>query len=121
LNTLINGTVQSTIGGNVQVICSTGLRPSISLNAGTNAQAGGGRALVDTNATSATPIPYQLYADPAHSKVYEPDTPQELPAITAANTAQNIPIYGVIDPKQQTNKTPAAGTYTDTVTATLSW
>ncbi len=121
LNTIINGTVQSTVGGNVQIICTTGLTPSISLNAGANAQAGGERALVATGVTGATPIPYRLFADPGHSKEYVANTPQVLPIITTADTAQNIPIYGLITPSEQTNKTPAAGTYNDTVTATLSW
>lgn len=36
-------------------------------------------------------------------------------------TAQSIPIYGRIIPADQSSTAPTAGTYTDTVTATLSW
>ncbi|WP_458368314.1 spore coat protein U domain-containing protein, partial [Rahnella perminowiae] len=41
--------------------------------------------------------------------------------LTTGTTAQNIPIYGRVLPADQTSTTPAAGTYNDTVVATLSW
>jgi len=122
LNSPISATVQGTAGGNVTVNCSTGLTPSITLNGGlapsTNATP---QRTLNSSAQGATPIPYRLYSDAAHTREYVINTAQALPTITAGNATQNIPIYGYINPADQTNKKPAAGTYVDTVVATLSW
>lgn len=122
LNSPINGTVQGTAGGNVTVTCSTGLTPSIALNGGLTPSTGATPQRTLTSvAAGATPIPYRLYSDAAHTKEYVINTAQALPVIGAGNATQNIPIYGYINPTEQANKTPASGTYVDTVVATLSW
>jgi len=122
LNSPITGSVQSTTAGNVTITCSTGLTPSISLNGGLNPTTTAPIARTMTSlAAGATPILYRLYFDPARTREYQINTPQALATVTSGTTTQNIPIYGYINPVDQTNKTPATGTYNDTVVATLSW
>ncbi|MOA35770.1 Spore Coat Protein U domain protein [compost metagenome] len=63
-------------------------------------------------------IPYRLYSDSARTTEIAINTPI---ALTTGTTAQNIPIYGRVLPGDQLSTSPAAGTYNDTVVATLSW
>ncbi len=114
LTSVINGTVLGANGTSaVTITCSTGLSPTLSLNGGL-AAAGG----VRTMTSSGNSIPYRLYSDTARTTEIAINTPVTL---TTGTTAQNIPIYGRVLPADQTSTTPAAGTYNDTVVATLSW
>lgn len=114
LTSVINGTVLGANGtGAVTITCSTGLSPTLSLNGGLSAT-GGIRAMT----SSGTNIPYRLYSDSARTTEIAINTPITL---TTGTTPQNIPIYGRVLPTDQTSTTPAAGTYNDTVVATLSW
>ena len=65
-----------------------------------------------------TLIPYRLYSDSARSSEIALNGSISL---AADGTAQDIPIYGRVLPADQSTTAPAAGTYTDTVVATLSW
>lgn len=116
LTSIINGTVTGTNGNAVTIICSGGLTPSLSLNGGL-AATGALRAMTfNTNKIS-----YRLYSDAAHTTEIGINTPVTL---TTGTTAQNIPIYGRVLPADQTGPdgtAPAAGTYNDTVVATISW
>jgi len=114
LTSVINGTVLGANGTSaVTVTCSTGLSPTLSLNGGLAATGG-----VRTMTSSGNSIPYRLYSDAARTTEIAINTPVTLGTGT---TAQNIPIYGRVLPSDQTSTTPAAGTYNDTVVATLSW
>jgi len=114
LTSVINGTVFGANGSSaVTITCSTGLSPTLSLNGGL-AATGGLRAM----SSGGTSIPYRLYSDSARTTEIAINTPI---ALTTGTTAQNIPIYGRVLPGDQVSTTPTAGTYNDTVVATLSW
>lgn len=114
LTSVIDGTVFGADGTSaVTITCSAGLTPTLSLNGGL-AATGGLRSMSSGGDT----IPYRLYSDSARSAEIAINTPV---ALTTGATAQNIPIYGRVLPDDQTSTAPAAGTYNDTVVATLSW
>jgi spore coat protein U-like protein len=113
LTSIINGNLTGTNGNAVTVTCSTGLTPSLALNGGL-AATGAVRAMT----SSGNKISYRLYSDAAHTAEIGINTPVTL---TTGTTAQNFPIYGRVLPADQTSTTPAAGTYADTVVATISW
>src|SRR5471030_596629 len=113
LTSIINGSVTGANGSAVTITCSTGLTPTLSLNGGL-AATGAVRAMT----SSGNKISYRLFSDAAHTTEISINTPVTL---TTGTTAQNIPIYGRVLPGDQTSTTPAAGTYNDTVVATLSW
>jgi len=113
VTSIINGTVAGSNGSAVTITCSTGLTPSMSLNGGL-AATGAVRAMT----SSGNKISYRLFSDAAHTTEIGINTPVTL---TTGTTAQNIPIYGRVLPGDQTSTTPAAGTYNDTVVATISW
>ncbi|MEG3133389.1 spore coat protein U domain-containing protein [Rouxiella sp. T17] len=113
LTNVVNGTL---IGANgtsaVTVTCSTGLTPTLSLNAGNN----GGTGVRAMTAGGATTIPYRLYSNTARTTEIGINTP-----IALAIGAQDFPIYARVLPADQTTTAPAAATYNDTVVATIAW
>ena len=114
LTSVINGTVFGADGTNaVTITCSTGLTPTLSLNGGLAAS-----GATRTMTSSGNSIPYRLYSNAARTTEIAINTPV---ALTTGTTAQNIPIYGRVLPADQTSTTPTAGTYNDTVVATLAW
>ncbi|WKX27179.1 Csu type fimbrial protein [Tatumella ptyseos] len=114
LSNIINGSVLGSDGTDtVTVTCTSGLSPTLKLDGGVN-ETNSLRAMI----SGSTVIPYRLYSDAAYSSEVAVDGSI---ALTADGTAQNIPIYGRIIPSDQDSSAPTAGTYTDTVTATLSW
>ncbi|WP_241647128.1 Csu type fimbrial protein [Rosenbergiella metrosideri] len=115
LSNIINGTVLGSNGTDtVTVTCTSGLSPTLKLDGGVNETAKNLRSMI----SGSTTIPYRLYSDASYSKEIAVDGSISL---TSDGTAQNIPIYGRIIPSDQLSSAPTAGTYTDTVTATLSW
>ncbi|NMP25719.1 fimbrial major subunit CsuA/B family protein [Rahnella sp. SAP-1] len=113
LTSVINGTLLGANGTSaVTVTCNTGLTPTLSLGAGSNSTAG----LRAMSAGGATTIPYRLYSDTARTSEIAVNTP-----VALAIGAQNFPIYARVLPADQTSTTPAAGTYSDIVLATLAW
>lgn len=116
LTNIIDGTVTGSDGSNtVTVTCSKGLSPTLSLDSGLYGNASLRNVSSDGGTTL---IPYRLYSDSSRSTEIAPGGSIEL---TADGTAQNIPIYGRIQPADQRTTAPAAGTYTDIVVATLAW
>lgn len=111
----IDGSVTGADGsGAVTVTCSTGLSPTLTLDGGLH-----GDGTVRSVSSGTAQIPYRLYSDSARTtEIKAGDTI----SLTPTGTAQNIPIYGRILPSDQDgNTSPAAGTYADTVIATLAW
>ncbi|QHJ01545.1 fimbrial major subunit CsuA/B family protein [Xylophilus rhododendri] len=108
-------------GGSTQVLCSpdvSGL--SITIDGGSNAGQGtsvgvGSRAMKNGTAY----IPYEIYQDAGRTVAYPVGTALSGFAIPANGAAINLPIFG------QVNKTSAAalpsGTYSDTLTVTLTF
>jgi spore coat protein U-like protein len=117
-STLVSSVDAGLIGTNgtstITVTCSAGLTSSLKLNGGQNLDSGLRR--MASGATNR--VPYRLYSNATRSTEIAIDTPI---ALVSNGTAQDIPIYGRILPGDQTSTTPAAGTYIDTVLATLTW
>lgn len=113
----IDGSVTGADGsGAVTVTCSTGLSPTLTLDGGLY---GDGTVRSVSSDSGTTRVPYRLYSDSARTN--EIDVGDTI-SLAATGTAQNIPIYGRILPSDQgANTSPAAGTYVDTVIATLAW
>jgi len=114
LSNIVDGSVLGSDGANTLTItCTSGLTPTLKLDGGLNETSKSVRAMISGSAT----IPYHLYSDAAYSKEIAVDGSI---SPTADNSAQKILIYGQIRPSEQASSL-TAGTYTDTVTATLSW
>lgn len=111
----IDGSVKGADGA-VNVTCSTGLSPALTLDGGLY---GNGTVRSMSSDSGTTLVPYRLYSDSARTT--EIDVGGTI-SLAANGTAQSIPIYGRILPSDQgANTSPAAGTYVDTVIATLAW
>ena len=117
---LTNVVDAQTVGtsGNIQIQCSTGLTPSLTVNAGLHAS--GGERFMQNTTTASSTIAYALYSDAARSSLIESDTPVDISSV-ATGAALNIPLYGRVVPTGQSTPTPTAGTYTDTLLVTLAW
>lgn len=114
LANIIDGSLLGPNGSSsVIVTCTSGLSPRLTLDGGLNGS-DALRKMVSGN----TLIPYRLYSDATHNSEIAINHSMSL---VADGTAQNVPIYGRILPADQTSTAPAAGTYVDTVTATLAW
>lgn len=62
-------------------------------------------------------VDYNLYQDPARTVVWGEAIGTNTVAGTGDGAIQNLTVYGRVPPQE----TPAAGTYTDTVTVTVSY
>jgi len=60
---------------------------------------------------------FQLYSDSAHTQVWGNTIGTNTVTGTGTGTAQTLTVYGRV-PQQST---PAAGTYTSTITATITF
>jgi spore coat protein U-like protein len=115
VTSVIDGTVVGTDSSSaVTVTCSTGLTPTMTIDGGLY-ESGSLRYM---SAGSTDTIAYRLYSDSARSSEVEIDGAITL---TADGTAVDLPLYGRVLPADQSNTAPAAGTYEDTLVATLSW
>lgn len=87
---LTNVVDAQTVGtsGNIQIQCSTGLTPSLTVNAGLHAS-GGQRYMQNTTTTSST-IAYNIYSDAARSALIQANTPVDISSVSTG-TAVNIP------------------------------
>ncbi|WP_372437230.1 spore coat U domain-containing protein [Pseudomonas chlororaphis subsp. aureofaciens] len=101
--------------GNIQIKCSTGLTPSLTVNAGLHAS--GGQRYMKNTATST--IAYNIYSDAARSALIQANTPVDISPASTGN-AVSIPLYGRVVPTGQNTPTEA-GTYTDTLLVTIAW
>lgn len=100
--------------GQLNVNCTPGTDYDIALDEGLNAAGGGISARAMAN--GADLVPYQLYQDAARSVVWGNTLNTDTLAGTGTGTVQALPVYG---------RVPSAGfpaaTYTDTVTATVTY
>lgn len=115
LSSVIDGEV---LGSNnssaVTITCSDGLTPSLTLDGGLN-----GAGSLRNLAAGDTLIPYRLYSDSARSSEITLDGSVNL---IGDGSTQSLPVYGRVLPSDQTaTPAPAAGSYTDTVVATIAW
>lgn len=110
------GTVDATMvpsagSGGLQVLCTPGLTPALTVGSGAH-DSGGLRHL---NAGSDT-VAYRLYTDAGRSN--EIAIGQSISLGTATSSPISVPIYGRITGG---GATLPAGAYTDTVQVTLAW
>jgi len=109
LANIINSQSTNAAGsGSLQLLCTTGTPFTVALDNGVNA-AGGQRRMAGTCGAF---INYNLYQEPARTTLWGPGAP-----LAGTGTPVNLIVYGQV-PAQTT---PAAGTYTDTVTMTVTW
>ncbi|HET7588011.1 MAG TPA: spore coat U domain-containing protein [Gammaproteobacteria bacterium] len=116
INTL--ATSDTTAQGNVNVQCTSGTVYTIGLDKGTNGVDTSNRKMLNS-VDGVTLMNYALYYDSAHANnwgnTFGTDTPASK---TADGTMQSTPVYGVV-PTGQSALT--AGSYSDTVTVTVSY
>jgi spore coat protein U-like protein len=124
------GTIPSTTTTNTDATGSvtaqcTALTPyTISLNAGINAATANDvttRRMINTNAAVTTNnfVPYQLYQDTARSQIWGNTAGSQAASGTGTGLVQAYPVYGRVANASLANA--AAGSYQDTVTATITY
>lgn len=109
LKNVIDGRSTAT-GGSIGLICTKGLPYHISLNNGSQPD-GKQRRM---KAESGDYIKYDLYKDENHTHLWD----SELSEASGIGKETSLIIYGRIPRQEAAVK---AGTYTDTVTVTVSW
>ena len=98
----------------VQVQCTNTTPYNIGLDAG----AGTGAAVAVRKMTSgANTVNYSLYSDSGHATVWGNTVGTDTVAATGSGASQSYTVYGQV-PAQTT---PAPGTYTDTITVTVTY
>ncbi len=112
-NGVINANVDAT--GTLVVQCTNGTTYNIGLNAGT----GTGATVAQRRMTGpgAAVINYGLFRDSGHATVWGNTIGTDTQAGTGNGAAQSLTVYGRVAPQT----TPAPGSYTDTVTVTLTY
>jgi len=98
----------------IAVQCTNTTPYNIGLNAGT----GSGATVATRKLTSGgATINYSLYTDSGRSTVWGNTVGTDTQAATGSGAAQSYTVYGRIP----TQSTPAPGTYTDTITVTVTY
>jgi spore coat protein U-like protein len=111
-----NKTTDLTASGSVSTTCTKGSTATLTLGEGTNK---------DSTSTASAPVrrmlagtsnylSYQLYSDSGHTAVFENTTGI---TVTGTGAAVSTPVYGVVTAGQNV----PAGSYADTVVATVSF
>lgn len=113
----IDGQITNTAGSGLEVTCSEGTPATVYIGSGTN-DSSSLRTLAPSSGSYH--IPYHLYSDAARTTEIPLNDSNGI-TLTATGVAQPIPIYARILPADQTVMSPSAGTYTDTVAATVEW
>ena len=110
-----NVDVASTSGaGSIIVTCTPGTAISIALDYGVNGGSASQRYMSNGNNNT---LAYQLYQDANRANVWGNST-QALSVASFPSTTQTYTVYGRLF---ATNGFPAVGSYTDTVTVTLTY
>ena len=108
-------TVSSTGAGSVVVTCTPGTSVSIAMDYGTHGGTATRRFMQNT--TNTDQLGYQLFRDAARSLVWGNGTlVMSIPSFPG--TTQTYPVYARL---YAVTTLPSAGTYTDTVTVTLTY
>ena len=98
----------------LSVTCANSTTYTVALDAGT----GTGATVTTRKMTSgAQTLNYSLYTDSARSSVWGTTTGTNTVAGTGTGSAQSLTVYGRIPGSQ----TPQPGSYTDTITATITY
>jgi len=102
--------------GSINVICTNGKTYNIGLNPGTFAGATVTTRQM-TGAPPGTPLPYSLFRDSARTLNWGQTIGTDTLALTGNGTTQTSTVYGEISALQAVT----AGSYTDTVTITVTF
>jgi spore coat protein U-like protein len=98
----------------IQVTCTKTTPYNIGLDAGT----GSGATVATRRMTGgAATVVYSLYSDSAHSTVWGGTVGTDTVAATGSGSRQNHTVYG----RMLSQNAPALGTYTDTITVTVTY
>lgn len=100
--------------GQLNVNCTPGIGYTIALNAGQND--GGGGVASRAMAGDDDLVPYQLYQDAARSVVWGETVGADTLAGSGTGDVQEIPVYGRVP-----SANFQAGSYLDTITATITY
>jgi spore coat protein U-like protein len=115
----VNFGSQGLLGANVdqtvpiQVMCTKTTPYNIGLDAGT----GSGATVATRKMTGAATVIYSLYSDSAHATVWGNTIGTDTVAATGSGSRQNHTVYG----RMLSQNAPALGTYTDTITVTVTY
>ncbi|ASU38679.1 spore coat protein [Herbaspirillum sp. meg3] len=101
--------------GTIAVVCTNGISYSIGLDAG--AGTGATTAVRKLTGSSGGTLNYTLYRDAARTSNWGSTIGTDTQAGNGNGIVQNLTVYGRIPSGQ----TPQTGTYTDTVTITLTY
>ena len=112
---VINGTNHDA-SASVSLTCTIGADYTVSLDNGNNAGAGTQRFLNYDDGATVHQIPYNLYSDTARSTAW--NSAGFNPAGTASGTSETLTVYGRIP---STAANVIAGSYTDTVTVSITF
>ena len=99
--------------GTVTIACTKGATTTIALDLGGNAS-GSTRRLTDG---SSNYLSYQIYQDSGRTTVWGTGTDVQTPAAAPSKAARNFTAYGRVT----SNQDVPAGSYADTVTATVNF
>ncbi|HBR1133651.1 spore coat U domain-containing protein (plasmid) [Escherichia coli] len=105
----------STGSGSVVVTCTPGLAATIELDYGANGGDSSARYLINSSGTRT--IAYQLYQDSNHTTVWGTGS-QAYSISSFPDTTQTYTVYARLF---ASSEMPEAGSYTDTVTVTLTY
>lgn len=101
--------------GTITTTCTNGASATVTLGQGSNAATGSTDTAPLRQMTDGTDmLAYQLYTDSGHTTVWDNTTGL---GVTGTGTASNASVYGVITAGQNVG----AGSYTDTVVATVTF
>lgn len=98
----------------LSVTCSNTTPYNIGLDAGS---VSGSTVTTRLLANGATTVQFQLYSDSGHTTVWGNTIGTNTVSGTGDGNAQSLTVYGVVPPQT----TPAANTYTSTVTASVTF
>ncbi|MET0328584.1 MAG: spore coat U domain-containing protein [Luteimonas sp.] len=101
--------------GQLNVNCTPGTTYNIALNPGLHA-GGGGIGARAMSSPGGTLVPYQLYQNAGHTTIWGQTPGTDTLSATGNGAVQTIPVYGRVP---VTNF--PAGSYSDTVTATITY
>ena len=96
----------------ITVICTTGAGYNVGINGGSS-----GSVTARTMLNGATPVNYSLFRDSARTLNWGNTVGTDTLAGTGNGTSQALTVYGRVPPQT----TPAAATYNDTVTVTVTY
>jgi spore coat protein U-like protein len=101
--------------GSIGVQCTKSTAYNVGLSAGTGA--GATVAARKMTGPGSDTVTYSLYRDAGRSQVWGTTIGTDTVSGTGDGTSQSYPVYGRV----QAQTTPAPGTYTDTITVTVTY